>query len=111
MLAEAEKSMCEAIEWSLWQDLADFMHRHNIRPSNAPIALDDNTEPISRLLDWGVDPLHDLRQASPGGPWYVIDPGRTIHGGGVRDDWFLLRWETARWVVHSNHNDVSGRKD
>ncbi|MBD0743507.1 hypothetical protein [Streptomyces sp. CBMA152] len=82
--------MYDAIEYALWQNLADA---------------------LNRLEEYGLDPVAGLCEQLGAEPTQVIDAGDVIHGGGVRPsgDGYLLRYvapftrdnEPWGWVVQA----------
>ncbi|MEU0831242.1 hypothetical protein [Streptomyces sp. NPDC005969] len=76
MSNQTDALMYDAIESSLWQNLADA---------------------LNRIEEYGLDPIAGLAEklgAKPGTATTVIDAGDVIHGGGVRPagQGYLLRW-------------------
>lgn len=75
---DADAVMVDAIECALWQDLADA---------------------LTRLEDWGLDPIAGLCEQLGARPVAVIDAGPVIHGGGVRAGGYLIRQVESTWTV------------
>lgn len=71
---QAEAVMYDAIEFALWQDVADA---------------------LNRLSEYGLDPIAGLCEQLGSKPVMVLDAGAVIHGGGVRKDGegYLLRYQ------------------
>lgn len=76
--------MADAIEHALWQNLADA---------------------LTRIEDWGLDPIAGLCEQFGARPVTVIDAGPVIHGGGVRAGGYLLRLVESTWTVDPRPHD------
>ncbi|HTE57038.1 MAG TPA: hypothetical protein VK698_39565 [Kofleriaceae bacterium] len=73
--------MYDAVEYGLWQDLADA---------------------LNRIEEYGLDPIAQLCEQLNAKPVQAIDAGDVIHGSGVRKPGgYLLRHRSSRfgWTV------------
>ncbi|PJN00840.1 hypothetical protein CG740_23340 [Streptomyces sp. CB01201] len=76
-----EDRLYDAIEYSLWADLADA---------------------LNRIEEYGLDPIAGLCEQLHATPVHTIDAGDVIHGGGVRKPGgYLLRNQSCEhgWAV------------
>lgn len=72
--------MYDAVEYSLWADLADA---------------------LTRLEEYGLDPIATLCEQLGSKPVTVLDAGDVIHGSGIRPPggYLLRNNDTSRWTV------------